>query len=73
MNKFIEKLQDPKERKYFFALLGGKAIGVGLCFLLIFGASLYFNSSKSMRRVPPPRRRPPRRGSGCPATVLLLP
>jgi Amt family ammonium transporter len=45
MNKFIEKLRDPKERKFFFALLGGKAIGVGVCFLVMFGLSFYFGSS----------------------------
>jgi Amt family ammonium transporter len=45
MKRFIEKLRDPKERKYFAALLAGKALGVGLCFLVIFGLSVYFGSS----------------------------
>jgi Amt family ammonium transporter len=54
INRFIEKLKDPKERKYFFALLGGKALGVSLCFLLIFGASFYFNSSKVHAQSPAP-------------------
>ena len=29
MNRFIEKLKDPKDRQLFFAILGGKALGVG--------------------------------------------
>lgn len=44
INRFIEKLKDPEQRKLFFAILGGKALGVGLCFLLIFGASFYFGA-----------------------------
>jgi Amt family ammonium transporter len=54
INRFIEKMKDPKERKYFFALLGGKAIGVGLCLLLMFGASLYLNATKAHGQSPAP-------------------
>ncbi len=42
ITNFITKMRDPQQRKYFFALFGGKLIGVGLCFLIIFVASLYF-------------------------------
>lgn len=52
IDKFIEKLKDPQQRKLFFAILGGKALGVGLCFLLIAGASLYFGSAKVRAQEP---------------------
>ncbi len=48
INRFIEKLKDPQERKLFMAILGGKAIGLGLCFLLIFAASFYFSSASKV-------------------------
>ena len=35
MKKLIERLRDPKERKYFYALFGGKVLGVGLLFLVM--------------------------------------
>jgi hypothetical protein len=43
INRFFEKLKDPRERKFFMAILGGKALGLGLCLLLIFAASAYFS------------------------------
>jgi Amt family ammonium transporter len=45
MKRLIEKLRDPKERTYFFALFGGKLLGIGACFLVIFLASLYLGSN----------------------------
>ena len=33
LSNFIEKMKDPAERKYFYALFGGKLAGVGVCFL----------------------------------------
>jgi len=47
INRFIEKLKDPRERKLFFAILGGKALGVGVCFLIITAFSFYLNSGKA--------------------------
>jgi Amt family ammonium transporter len=54
INRFIEQLKDPKERKYFAAILGGKAIGVALCFLLIFGASIYLSPRKAHAQMAAP-------------------
>jgi ammonium transporter, Amt family len=48
INRFIEKLKDPRERKLFIAILGGKALGLGLCLLLMFGVSLYFSSTSKV-------------------------
>ncbi len=39
---FIHKMRDPRQRKYFFALFGGKLIGVGACFLIIMAVSMFF-------------------------------
>jgi ammonium transporter, Amt family len=48
INRFIEKLKDPQERKLFMAILGGKAIGLGLCLLLMLGVSFYFSSTSKV-------------------------
>src|ERR1700728_162347 len=48
INRFIEKLKDPQERKLFIAILGGKAIGLGLCLLLMFAVSFYFSSTSKV-------------------------
>jgi ammonium transporter, Amt family len=48
INRFIEKLKDPQERKLFIAILGGKALGLGLCLLLMFAVSLYFSSTSKV-------------------------
>ena len=48
INRFIEKLKDPQERKLFMAILGGKALGLGLCLLLMFAASFYFSSTSKV-------------------------
>ena len=45
MKRFIEKMRDPKERTYFYALFGGKLLGVSACFLVIFLVSLYVGSN----------------------------
>ncbi len=44
IKEFIEKMRDPKERKYFVSLLGGKMLGVALAFLVIFCISHYMSS-----------------------------
>src|SRR5580700_10997907 len=48
INRFIEKLKDPQERKLFMAILGGKALGLALCLLLMFAASFYFSSASKV-------------------------
>jgi Amt family ammonium transporter len=50
MNKFTiknfkDKMRDPKQRKFFFALLGGKLLGIGVLFSIIFAISAYLGSS----------------------------
>jgi ammonium transporter, Amt family len=46
LTEFNEKMKDSKQRRLFFAIFGGKMLGVGLCLLVMFGASLYFGASK---------------------------
>jgi Amt family ammonium transporter len=53
MNKFIEKLKDPAQRKLFLAILGGKFLGLALCAALLFGATTYFNSNKAHAQTAP--------------------
>ena len=55
MKKFIEKMKDPEERKFFYALFGGKLLGVGLCFAAIMAVSFFFGSSatKAHAQTPP--------------------
>src|ERR1700722_13577615 len=45
IKKFTTKMRDPKERRLFYAIFGGKMIGLGLCFLVMLGVSVYFGSS----------------------------
>jgi Amt family ammonium transporter len=40
--EFMEKMKDPKERKYFAALLGGKFLGIMMVFAVMFACSYYF-------------------------------
>ncbi len=45
MKKFVEKMKDREQRKVFYAIFGGKMLGVGLLFALMFGSSIYFGSA----------------------------
>jgi Amt family ammonium transporter len=45
MKKFINKMKDPEQRTLFYAIFGGKMLGLGLCFLVIFCVSLYLGSA----------------------------
>ena len=45
IKKFITKMRDPKERKFFYTLFGGKLMGAGLCLLLMWAAFAYFEGS----------------------------
>ena len=42
---FLEKMRDPRDRKVFLALFGGKLIGVGLCFAVMAAVSLQIERS----------------------------
>jgi len=48
INRFFEKLKDPRERKFFAAILGGKTLGLGLCLLVISVVSFYFSSASKV-------------------------
>jgi ammonium transporter, Amt family len=48
MNKFVQKLKDPAQRKLFYAIFGGKMLGLGLCFALIFLVTLFFGSTSKV-------------------------
>ncbi len=52
MNKFFEKMKDPAQRKFFYAIFGGKMLGILLCFALIMGVSTYL-ASKAHAQTPP--------------------
>jgi Amt family ammonium transporter len=45
MKRFITKMRDPRQRKLFYAMLGGKFLGVGVCFALMFAVSAYLRMS----------------------------
>src|ERR1700761_2356627 len=47
LKRLLERLKDPKERKFFAALLGGKILGLAVCFTVIFCATAYFKTSKA--------------------------
>ncbi len=45
LQNFFRKMQDPEQRKFFFALFGGKLLGLTAMFMIIFAASVYFGGS----------------------------
>lgn len=48
VSRFIEKIRDPRERKFFYALFGGKLLGLGLCFAIIFAVSAVIGGSNTL-------------------------
>ncbi len=44
LQNFLRKMQDPKERKYFYAIFGSKLLGLAACFAIIFAVSAYLGS-----------------------------
>src|ERR1700689_3127664 len=53
MNKFtlanfVQRMKDPRQRKYFYALFGGKVFGVGLVFLIMMVVSMYLGSTSKV-------------------------
>jgi len=53
MKKLIAKLKDPKERRLFYAIFGGKLLGAGLCLLIAFAATTYFSSTNAHAQTAP--------------------
>src|ERR1700761_1743360 len=45
--RFVELMKNPKERKFFAAIFGGKLLGLAACFAIIFAISAYFGSGAS--------------------------
>ena len=52
MKKFIVKMKDPAQRRLFYAIFGGKLLGLGLCFALIFSVTAYFAVPKAHAQKP---------------------
>src|ERR1700679_1110243 len=48
MKRFIEKLKDPKDRKFFCTILGGKFLGIGGLFLLYSVVKVYLGGGPAM-------------------------
>src|SRR5580692_9018775 len=45
LQNFLRKMQDPAQRKRFYAIFGGKLLGLAACFLIIFAVSAYLSGS----------------------------
>jgi len=68
MKKFINKMKDPEQRTLFYAIFGGKMLGLGLCFLVIFCVSLYLGSaSKAHAQTAPAAATAPATPAAAPA------
>ncbi|MEI6297623.1 MAG: ammonium transporter, partial [bacterium] len=52
MKRFFQKMRDPKERTFFWALLGGKLLGVALLFLLIDAIPAFLSGPKAWAEDP---------------------
>ena len=52
MKRYFEKMKDPGQRKLFYAIFGGKMLGLALCFGLILGISAYLASTKAHAQTP---------------------
>jgi Amt family ammonium transporter len=47
LKNFLLKMQDPKQRKLFYAIFGSKLLGLAACFAIIFAVSAYLGGSGS--------------------------
>ncbi len=72
MNKFFEKMRDPRQRRVFYAIFGGKMLGLALCFALIFGVSAYL-SSRAQAQTPAPATAPATAPAATPAAAPAAP
>jgi Amt family ammonium transporter len=52
MKKLWAKFRDPRDRRYFCALLGGKMLGICVCLLVIIGAGAFFAAGKAKAQTP---------------------
>jgi Amt family ammonium transporter len=68
IKNFVDKWRDPKQRKYFFALLGGKFLGVGVCFAIILAISAYLGGSAPKAQA---QGTPPTASTNAPPVVAL--
>ena len=67
IKNFVTKMRDAKERKYFFALLGGKFLGVAVCFAAMFAISAYLSSTAPKAHA---QGTPPAASTNAPAAVM---
>ncbi len=51
-------MKDPAQRKLFYAIFGGKILGVGLCFLVMMTVSAYLSSTAKVHAQTPPAAAP---------------
>jgi Amt family ammonium transporter len=74
LKKFNEKMKDPAQRKLFYAIFGGKMLGVGLTLLVMLGASLYFTSAnKAHAQTAPATATAPAAPAAAPAAPAAAP
>ena len=67
MKKFIQKMKDPTQRKLFYAIFGGKVLGIGLCFMVMFGVSTYLGSASKAHAQAAPAASAPAASATAPA------
>ena len=53
IKNFLLKMQDPKQRKLFYAIFGSKLLGLAACFAIIFAVSAYLGASGSKAHAQP--------------------
>jgi Amt family ammonium transporter len=51
-------MKDPAQRKLFYAIIGGKFLGIAVCFLLMMGISAYLSSSSKVHAQTAPAAAP---------------
>src|ERR1700712_2400717 len=73
MKKFIQKMKDPQQRPLFYAIFGGKMLGLALCFAILFCASLYFAAPKARAQSPAPTVQAAPAPAAAPAAPAAVP
>ena len=73
MKKFIVKMKDPAQRRLFYAIFGGKLLGLGLCFALIFSVTAYFAVPKAHAQTTPPAQTAPAATPAAAAPAVAAP
>ena len=53
IRRFIDGMKAPERRRVFYAILGGKALGLALLFLIIAGVPAYFGHKAMAADAPP--------------------